>query len=186
MTTEHNKTWEKLGSKLLQKTRVFDLYVQRLRAHHKNHEDDFYYFDVRNWVNIIPITESDEVVLVKQYRFGIHEYSLEIPGGILDKAEEEPMQGAIRELREETGYEPESTIPLGFVHPNPAIQNNRMYYYLAKNVRLVGKQNLDPAEDISVHLMPISQIPKMIKSEEITHSLTICAFFLYFFRHIKE
>ncbi|MGA9521808.1 MAG: NUDIX hydrolase [Myxococcaceae bacterium] len=128
-----------------------------------------------DWVNIIPVTVHDEVVLVRQFRFGIWANSLEIPGGMVDLGES-PAHAAVRELKEETGYVPGRVIPLGFVHPNPAMQTNRCYTYLALGCHLAGETTLDAGEDIEVVLRPRKEIPELLRSEEITHSLVVVAF----------
>jgi len=74
-------------------------------------------------------------------------------------------------------------IPLGNVHPNPAIQNNQCYTFLAKNVFLVGEQQQDEKEDIEVLLRPLSEIPRLIREGEITHSLVLAAFYRFYMEY---
>jgi 8-oxo-dGTP pyrophosphatase MutT (NUDIX family) len=178
------KSWEILDTKLLQKTRVFDLLVQRLRSPESAYEDDFYYIRLANWTNIIPITKDREIVLVRQYRFGSHETSLELPGGVIDPGED-PKAAALRELKEETGYEADDAEQVGWVRPNPAIQTNFLYAFVAHNVRLADIQSLDPAESISVELYPLSDIPRLISTQEISHSMMVSTF-MQFFAHYPD
>jgi len=96
---------------------------------------------------------------VRQYRHGTQCVTLEIPGGLLEPGDT-PETAAIRELYEETGYKAWGLINLGNVHPNPAIQNNRCYTYLAKDVFPCGGQNQDEKEDIEVVLKPLADIPR--------------------------
>ena len=97
-----------------------------------------------------------------------------------------PREAAERELLEETGYGLSEIIPLGFVHPNPAIQNNRCYTYLAKDVFLAGEQSLDDKEDIEILLRPVTEIPRLIKEGDITHSLVLAAFYRFFVEYQLE
>ena len=82
--------------------------------------------DCPDWVNIIPLTDDGQVVLIRQFRHGTQSVTLEVPGGVVE-ADESPEAAAVRELAEETGYVPERVKSLGFVSPNPAIQGNRSY-----------------------------------------------------------
>lgn len=167
------KNWQPLDNRLLQKTRVFDLFVKRVRAPEKKYEDDFFYIDSKDWVNLIPLTSDNEIVMVRQYRHGIEEITLELPGGMVHDRNEPPLEAGLRELQEETGYIASKTIDLGWIHPNPALLNNRMYYFLALDVRQEHAQNLDPAEDIAIELHPLDKIPEMLRDGKITHSLTV-------------
>ena len=74
-------------------------------------------------------------------------------------------------------------IPLGNVLPNPAIQNNRCYTFLAKDVFLVGEQQLDEMEDIDVLHRPLAEIPHLIRRGEICHSLVVAAFCKYYLEY---
>lgn len=136
---------------------------------------DFYVVTAPDWINVIPVTEDDRVILVRQYRFGIEGSTLEIPGGMCDEGEP-PADAARRELREETGYEAGELELLGSVHPNPAIQNNRCHSFLAPGVRRVGAPDPDTDEGIEVVEVPLSEIPGLIDGGKITHALVIAAF----------
>ena len=77
----------------------------------------------------------------------------------------------------------EEWIDLGYVHPNPAIQNNRCYTFLALGAKLAGAQSLDDKEDIAVLLKPLAEIPHLIREGAITHALVVCAFWRLFMEH---
>ena len=92
-------------------------------------------------------------------------------------AGESPEASARRELLEETGYAPDKIELLSTVNPNPAIQNNRQYYVLATGCRRVAELKLDHAEDIIVRLVPLAEIPDLIRTGKITHGIVIGGFY---------
>ena len=128
------------------------------------------------WANVIAITKNNEVVLVKQYRHGVQEVLLELPGGVVDKGED-PLEGAKRELMEETGYSAGNIIEVGRLYPNPAIQHNTLYCYLATDVELTGEQHLDDAEEIEVQLVPLDELIKMAAQGKFLHALNVAVLF---------
>lgn len=143
----------------------------------------FYRLLCPDWVNIIPLTEDEKVVFVIQYRFGIKEDTLEIPGGQMDKGDRNPENAARRELLEETGFGEGKWEYLGYVHPNPAILNNKCHSFLAKDVRKIGEIKNDKNEKTEVILKPLKEVNKLILQGKITHSLVLNAFHLFFLKY---
>jgi 8-oxo-dGTP pyrophosphatase MutT (NUDIX family) len=132
-----------------------------------------------DWVNIIPLTPHSTVVMVKQYRHGIDDFTLEVPGGLVERGED-PMLAGMRECEEETGYAGEGTaVFLGNNQPNPAFMNNTCFSYLWRNCTSRTAQMLDGNEDIEVVEVPLDQIPHLICDGILQHSLTLTAFYFY-------
>ena len=171
--------WTLLHSKVLHSCRVFTLKNEHYRSPRTGQVHDFYLLDSPDWVNVIPLTAEWEVILVKQYRFGTKESSLEIPGGMLDPGET-PASAAGRELFEETGYVGDEPIQLGVIHPNPAIHTNRCHTFLVKNAVYKNPPKQDSTEDIEVLRLPLSEIPRLIHDGQISHALVVAAFYWYF------
>lgn len=171
---KHHK-WKVLQSETVYHTPIFDL-EQRHSIHPRRGERDFYVLTATDWINIIPLTRDRQVVMVRQYRHGISEFTLEVPGGMVDLTDESPMHAARREMIEETGYDSDSILALGKVHPNPAIESNVCHSFLARNVTLGRKPKELGAEETHVELVPLASIKSMIGSGEIMHALTIAAF----------
>ena len=171
--------WTWISSKILTTCRIFTLKQEIYRSPRTGKEHEFYLLDSGDWVNVIPLTSDEKVILIKQFRFGTKDFSLEIPGGMLD-AGESPSQAARRELLEETGYAGDEPILLGIVHPNPAIHTNRCYSFLVKNVTFRHAPRQDSTEDIEVQIVPLAEIPRLIRNGQITHALVIAAFYWHF------
>lgn len=168
--------WTLLSSREVSDHRIFRIRDDIYRFEPSGQERDFVVIQSADWVNVVPLTEDGQVVLIRQYRHGIRAECLEIPGGIIDRGES-PEAGAVRELREETGYVAERIRMLGRVRPNPAIQDNYQYCYVAEGCRKVGEPALDPFEHIEVALYPLADVPDLIGSEEICNALVINAFY---------
>lgn len=175
--------WEIIWTRLDRTYRVFGLRTDHARSPRTGKSHDFFIMESSSWVNIIPLTPENKVVLVRQYRHGIRENTLEIPGGMVEDGDT-PEEAAIRELMEETGYRAEGLRLLGWVHPNPAIQNNRCYTYLASGAVPASGQNQDEREDIEIVLCPLAQIPELIMGGSITHALVIAAFHRFFSEYL--
>ncbi len=174
------KPWPIIESTKDSDTGLFSIKTNRCRSPRTGQEHDFYVIDFPNWVQVIPITPDDQIVMVRQYRHGCGRIFLELPGGLIDENDLSPHQTAKRELLEETGYCAENLILLTRIYPQPAVLNNKGLTYLARQVKKVAKPNLDAAEDIEVCLVNLQKIPEMIRGGEINHGQTVMALSLYF------
>lgn len=176
--TKKIETWKIKKSEIVADCKVFS--VQRNHSVRESDGAEFPFYRLQNtdWVNIIPITKTGEVVLIEQYRHGIEEITLEIPGGMVDEGEDAEV-AAVRELVEETGYQPKETVFLGKCHPNPAIQGNWVYHYLAIDCEKHHEPEFDATESVHTTLVPLEDIQKLITGGKITHSLVIAAFYWF-------
>ena len=154
---------------------------RRMRRPSDGKEGDFFIAEAPLWVNVIAITTDGMVVLVEQYRHGIHEISLEVPGGVAD-GEGSGLDAAQRELAEETGYSSGRWTFLGSVTANPAIFNNRCEIYLAEDCVRTQEQDLDPFEEIRVVLKSEMEFLDAVRKGEIHHSLAVAAVGLWALR----
>ena len=171
--------WKKIGSKMLGNFRIFTLRSDLKISPRTGQEHDFFVLDSVHWVNVIAITPDQQLVMVEQYRHGSNTVELEIPGGMMDPDETDPIGTGVRELREETGYEGEKPRLLGRIHSNPAILTNFTYTVLVENCTLKHPLEFDHGEDLVTRLVPVSEIPKLVADEKIGHSLVVVA--LYYF-----
>jgi len=143
------KNWNLIKSEKINSFRVFSTRKDTSLSPITGEEHDFYVVEAPDWVNVIAVTPDNQVVLIKQYRHGIKSVTLEIPGGTVEPGES-PIEAGKRELLEETGYASDNWVCIGKVHPNPAMQNNNCYTFLARDARRVQAQGFEGTEDIAV------------------------------------
>ena len=140
---------------------------------------DDYFISVRPEVVLIfPLTETGEVIFVRQYKHGAGAILLELPGGTFDPSREAPESAALRELREETGYVAQRLTHLGIVHDNPTKDTNRIHFFRAEQLSDHGQQALDKTEDIEIVKIPTASIRDMIHTGQICVAGTIALCFL--------
>jgi 8-oxo-dGTP pyrophosphatase MutT (NUDIX family) len=173
------KPWPVVESAVERDFRIFHVRRDRAVNPRTGTAHDFFVLESRDWVNVIPLTPSREVVMVRQYRHGVRQVTLEIPGGIVDEDDPDPRTSARRELREETGYTASQWLHIGTVQAQPALQNNLCHTFLALDAVRVGEPSPDPGEDLRVVTVPLSEIPDRMKAAEISHGLVLAAFYWF-------
>lgn len=173
------KSWPCIRSRPRDSFRVFSVRTDTAISPRTGNEHDFHIIESEDWINVIPLTSGDQVIMIRQYRHGARKVTLEIPGGLIDLGDT-PEKAAARELLEETGYQAEGLVQIGVVNPNPALFNNRCYTYVAQNVKKIHDPMPDQAEDIEVVPIHLLEIPKLIQTGEIDHAMVITAFYWYF------
>ena len=161
-------------------TPIFKLLKQRIQLDSETDpvEGDFYILQAPAWINVIPITPDNKVVLVEQFRHGIQQPTLEVPGGLVDPGEE-PLEAAKREMLEETGYKSKQWSSLGKVSSNPSMMDNYTHMYLAENCSHVGAQNPDEHERIAVRTVPVDEFLQMAANGTIHHAIVLAAIARY-------
>jgi len=173
------KPWKKIASKPVGDFRIFQMRSDTCVNPRTGQTHDFYVFDTVHWVNVIAVTPNDELVMVEQYRHGSNTVELEIPGGMMDPHETDPLESGVRELQEETGYAGGPPRHLGRVWSNPAIMNNATYTILVENCRLQHNLNFDSGEDLITRLVPVAEVNRLVAEGKIAHSLVVAALFHY-------
>ncbi len=174
--------WRTNAEKVLLDGNLFR-FVAAQRSSQDGRSGDFVYLQAPDWVHVIAVVQDaqgrDCFVLVRQYRHGSQQVSLEFPGGVVDPGEE-PSVAALRELAEETGYQAGKVQQIGQSSPNPAILNNVMYTFLASDIdEQAGKQNLDATEIVDVHLVPCQDVLEGRCPEFSQHALMLSALYWY-------
>jgi len=171
--------WRQLSSQTLGSYRVFSVRQEHKVSPRTGRGYDFFVIDSADWVNVIALTPERQMVLIEQYRHGSNTVELEIPGGIIDAADASPQAAGERELAEETGYQGEGPVIVGQVYPNPAIMRNHCYTVLLQNCRAVKSVHWDDGEDLLTKLVPMEQVPELVASGRIRHSLVVAALYQF-------
>ncbi len=129
--------------------------------------------------NVIALTPEGKIVFVRQFRFGIKEFTVELPGGIIETFENHE-KGVQRELEEETGYTAQNWQYLGKVPSNPVFMNSYIHHWVADNARLTGTINWDEAEEMDLILYSVEETRKLLYKGFFQHSHTSNALILFF------
>ena len=170
--------WKRLGAREVARTRIFSVESVDFHHPHRAKPQDFFVINAPDWVNVIALTPDGRLVLVRQFRYGLNDFSVEIPGGVIDQGED-PVAAAVRELQEETGYIGRSARLLGTVHPNPAIQSNRCHLVLVEDARPQGKLDWDPDEEFEIMSLPVDEVYQLAYRGGITHAMVLDALLLF-------
>jgi ADP-ribose diphosphatase len=133
-------------------------------------ERKFIVIDSHDWVNVVAVTPDQQIVLIRQFRYGVGDIRWEIPAGVIEPGEM-PADAAVRELREETGFAGQAPEMLCSYDPNPAIHSNHCTSYLVRDAQLVHELDLDDNEVIEVVLKSAEEVEAMILRGEFSHAL---------------
>ncbi|MGN1190044.1 MAG: NUDIX domain-containing protein [Candidatus Ornithospirochaeta sp.] len=120
---------------------------------------------------VVPLLDNGNVIAERQFRYPFGEVVTEIPAGKLDSADEDHLEAAKRELREETGYEADEWIEIGSLRPSVAYTTEVIWLYLARGLKR-GERELDEDEFLNVFEIPLEEFVEKVMSGEITDSKT--------------
>jgi 8-oxo-dGTP pyrophosphatase MutT (NUDIX family) len=124
-------------------------------------------------IGIVPVDDQHNTWLVGQYRYALNEYSWEIPMGG-SPLEDDPMQGAIRELREETGITANTWQTIMKVHTSNSVTDETGYIYLATDLE-IGDTEHEDTEQLIIKRLPLTEVFEMVRKNEITDCMSAAA-----------
>ena len=170
-------SWKTLSSKYLSRHIYFTARKDRCEMQNGTIVDPYFVVEMPQSVCAMALTESNEVILINQYRHPIEQTVLELPGGFVDKGE--TAEPAIaRELVEETGFSFSDFFYLGQTAANPGVLNNFTSLYLATGGKKVAEQQLDFNEEIEIKFFSLEEVRQMLMNNEIIQALhATCLFF---------
>lgn len=179
------RRWPESSRRTLVDFKVFHVLEARRRSPRTDRESGFFIVDTWDWCNVVAFTDQRELVMVRQYRHGSEEFTVEIPGGCVSPNEDSAVAAA-RELREETGFEsPVALEYIGTVNPNPALFTNRCDTFLALDCVKVGELEQDEGEDLEVVTMPLAEVEAAVRAGEIVHALVLAGLYHYRLRDVS-
>ncbi|MHC4956476.1 MAG: NUDIX hydrolase [Planctomycetota bacterium] len=167
--------WDRRHAEITYDAGIFQIRKDRYDFRGQPAGHPFHVIQAPDWVNVVAVTPDQRVVLVRQFRHGVRENCLEIPGGVIDPGDADAAAAGARELLEETGYRGGTTKSLGSVSSNPAILSNRTHSFCISDAQLVAPPQPDAHEAIEVECVPVTALLGLIESGEIHHSLSVVA-----------
>jgi ADP-ribose pyrophosphatase len=170
------KRWTVVQTEFLQDCRVFSVSRLHARSPHTGQSHPFFCIDSPEWVNVVPITPQGEVVMIRQYRHGSSEVTLETPGGLVDPGEQ-PVEAAARELLEETGYRARELSSLGEINPNPALFRNRLHAFVGHDAEKVAPIQNGQTEETVVELVDRERLRELARSGGVDHALVMAVLY---------
>ena len=169
------KAWQQISSEYLVEESWFKFRKDQVLKSNGEIMPAYYVLEYTNWATVFPVTTDGKVILVKQYRYGLGQWSIEVPGGIMDAHETNPLEAGKRELLEETGYSCKEIVQVAVVAPNPATANNLMYCFLATGCEFTHQQEFDEHEELEVMLVTIAELKQLLRENKIIQSLHVTA-----------
>ncbi len=173
------RDWEILSREQVEDFGIFKIQKKRVRSPRTDEISEVLSAQFSDWVLVLALTSQNDVVMARQYRHGIEQVCLELPGGLVDPNDDSPEVSAGRELLEETGYKAGSLTCIGECFPQPAILSNKCFFYLAEDAVSVQAQELEAGEDIEIVNIPLKSIHARIANKEINHGMVLLAFSFY-------
>jgi ADP-ribose pyrophosphatase len=174
---EAGDVWKILRSKYVVKDRWLTLRADECRNADGQVIAPYYVLEYHPWVNVLALTPEHNVVLIKQYRHGIRQVVLELPGGALDEQDASIVDAAQRELREETGYVAEEWRETGTLSANPVNHTNTIHCFLAFGARYITEPQREHSEHIEVMLMGLDELLERAYQGELRHPHHVASVF---------
>lgn len=175
---------ERLERTLVRHGAIIDLYDDTIKTE-TGHVVHYDFIGHKGAAAVVPVCADGKLLMVKQYRNAVDRYTLEIPAGGKNGADELPYDCAMRELEEETGYRTDRLEHLIDIYTTVAFCNEKISIYVAENL-LSSSQNLDEDEFIDVVAVSVDELIQMILDGRIMDAKTVSAILAYKEKYIKS
>jgi 8-oxo-dGTP pyrophosphatase MutT (NUDIX family) len=172
------RKWSVAASKVVLADRWMNLRADRVVTQQGVTLDPYYVLTYPDWAVVVAITPDDRMLLVRQYRHGLGEIGLELPGGVVDPHDADPRAAAIRELAEETGFASMEVRHVSSLAANPATQTNRLHTFLAVGAVKVAAAEPEVSEDLAVELIPVADVLAGLSTGLVVQSMHVSSIVL--------
>jgi 8-oxo-dGTP pyrophosphatase MutT (NUDIX family) len=176
MSEKFPSKWQVIQDDIHADCRIFEVHKRKMLRESDQKEGEFYVIETNDWVNVLAMTQEQEIILVRQFRYGTEQYSLEPPGGVIERGED-PIVAGQRELLEETGYSGKNPKIIGKVFANSAIMSNRCHFLFLTDVEKSAEVSFDPHEELETVKVSIDKLKDLVQSGQISHSIGVNAVF---------
>ena len=171
------RPWRVLSDQVVVERRWLKVREQRVELPNGHQIDEFHLLEGPDWAGVVAVTERNELVMVRQYRHGLGGGSLELPAGVIEP-DESDLQGAQRELLEETGYAGDDWHALSVVSTEPARSTVRAHFFVACGVKRMGDSAPEQTELLQLELWPTKKLGELIDTGQMGHGVQIGAILL--------
>ncbi|MCD6420125.1 MAG: NUDIX hydrolase [Synergistetes bacterium] len=178
MVEDDQLKWKLLGSRHVLQDKWISVRADICQMPNGRVVEPFYVIEYPTWVAAVALTRSREILLVRQYRHGVGEVTLELPAGTVDEVDLSPANAMRRELLEETGYRGDKFLQIGRFSVNPSNQNNLTIAFFVEDVEKASEPSLDDTEEIEVILLPFCEVFELIKEGKFFNSAHIASILL--------
>jgi len=175
--TDSRLRWEELSRRRVATCPIFDVYSAERRSP-GGQTGEFWFLAAPDWVTVVPVLRGEggkeSFLMVRQFRHGAEAITTEFPAGLIERGEE-PRDAALRELREETGYEAGRLVLLSALLPNPAFMTNRCFTFLAEELAPAGPPVPDALEYLDAEEISVRDVEAAMGTGELVNAFTVMA-----------
>lgn len=175
MSEQNKPNAEALGWTITEANCPYQNKVLKVRADNIQFRDgrqiEYAYIERSPAVIIVPVTRDGQIVTLRQYRYPVDEWCIEVPaGGTQDTGDESLEDVALKELREEVGVVSAALTSVGFFYSTPSLTDERCHVFLAENVELTEKPRTEVSEEIMIDLVDANKAMELARTGKMKNS----------------